>query len=59
MPPPNSKEFYAARAERSRELAASSIDPNIAMIQHDMAENYAELARFAPTSELPFADPSD
>jgi hypothetical protein len=44
MPELNDPEYYAARAEKARELAEAATDREIAAIHRRMADSYFELA---------------
>lgn len=53
MPDQNTVEYYARRAERSREMARTAINPAISRVHAELAERYEELIRLTPAENTP------
>lgn len=48
MPDINTKQYYATRAIKAREMAEAATDPDIAEIHRRLGRSYAELVELTP-----------
>ena len=48
----NTKEYYAGRSKKAREMASDATDPSIAKIHEAMAQHYEDLIAGRATTEL-------